>query len=388
MGPFQPIFLLRFAGRPWQLALWLVIVMRLGLGLAGVLSAHLMPVTRAGGDFDNLIMPGTGGGTLALSIWQRYDALWYQQIAQYGYHAGDNTPHFPPTFPLLSRIVSLPLLGQIVPAELAVSSACFALAVWLLYRVARLDVGPLTARLAMLLTVSFPVGFFLVAPYTEGLYLALTLAAFLWAREDRAWAAGAAGFAATLTRTVGIFMVLPLAFEYVRQCRLRGRRPGIDVLAPALPAAGLLAMSAYIRFVAREHRSMFALGSHFGDHLTRPAQVLSDSWAHIVATGDPMEILNLVSLFAFCIVALAALSRLPLVYGVYSIPYLAFFFFRESEVSPLESVTRYLLVLFPCFIMLAVWLVRRPYLAGAWLLAGMCFQIYLFQAFIHQTFVA
>jgi len=97
------------AARAWPLALWLLITLRVALGLVAVLSIHLQPVTMIGGDWLNLIIRSGRPWSDLLSTWQRWDALWYQQIAEHGYHAGDGTSAFYPLYPLLVRIVSLPL---------------------------------------------------------------------------------------------------------------------------------------------------------------------------------------------------------------------------------------------------------------------------------------
>jgi Mannosyltransferase (PIG-V) len=172
-------------GGGWQLALWLLATLRISLGLVAVLSLHLNAPAGAEGDWSELLIRGGEPWSELLSTWQRWDALWYQRIAEAGYRPGDGTAHFQPLYPLLARIVSVPLSGQVVWAELLVSSAAFALAMWLLYRVARFDVGPLVARLSVLLTALFPTGFFLLAPYTEALYLTLTVAALYLARSWR-----------------------------------------------------------------------------------------------------------------------------------------------------------------------------------------------------------
>lgn len=379
----------------WQLAVWLLITLRVGLGLIAVLSIHLQPITGVGGELLNLIIRGGEPWSAFLSTWQRFDALWYQQIVEHGYHAGDNTVHFQPLFPLLVRVASLPLAGQVVLAELVVASLAFVVAMALLYRVVQLDANRAVAQLTVLLTAFFPLGFFLVAPYTESLYLALTLAAFWFARHGKPWAAGLAGLGAGMTRTVAIFLVLPLAFEYLRGRDQEGRgtprgcpHPGFGLLAATLPAVGFIATIVYDRAVVGEQRSVFQVGQHFGDRFLPPWTALADGWKHVTTTGDPVEILNLSLLLAFVVIALLMLRRLPLAYGLYVLPYLLLLASRESEVSPLESVARYLVVLFPCFVMLAIWLVRRPALAAGILVLSGGVQVLLFEYWVHFGFVA
>ncbi|HEX8917234.1 MAG TPA: mannosyltransferase family protein, partial [Chloroflexota bacterium] len=362
----------------WRLALGLVLALRVGLGLAGFVSVRLQPVTIVGGDWLNLLIHSGRPWSDLLSIWQRWDALWYQQIATHGYHAGDGTVAFQPLYPLLARIVSLPLLGSIVLAELLVSSAAFFGAMWLLYHTALLDTDHSTSRLTVLLTALFPVGFFLLAPYTESLYLLLTLAAFWFARSGRPWLAGFAAMGAGLTRTFGgIFMVLPLAYEYLRRRDERkgaaGDSPpggllqsGFGLLASTLPVVGLIALALYQKGIVGEQRSPLALQSYWGNRVVSPLHPVPDSVSHIVHTADMVEVLNLACLLSFAVLALLAVRYLPLTYALYALPYLALMFSRESLLSPLESVARYMLVLFPCMIVLALGLARHPRLTTGW----------------------
>jgi hypothetical protein len=57
-------------------------------------------------------------------------------------------------------------------------------------------------------------------------------------------------------------------------------------------------------------------------------------------------------------------------------------------VSPLASVTRYTLVLFPCFMLLAVWLEKRPILAAGSVIVGGMVQALLLEYWVHFGFVA
>ncbi len=375
-------------GSPWKVAAWLAIALRIGLGLAAFLSVRLAPPTLETGNWLNLLIHSNNPWTQFLSTWQRWDALWYQQIAMHGYHAGDNTVAFYPLYPLLVRLVSFPLGGHIVLAEIVVSTIAFGVAARLLYTLARLDVGPEAALLAVLSLAFFPTGFFLLAPYTEGLFLCLTMAALLFARRDQPWFAGLAGFAAGLTNAQGAFLVLPLAFAYLRHREEGGRRLGLGLLAAILPPCGLIAFTLYQHFAVGEWRTSLAVQGNWGYGISPPWRVLSDSWQFIVHTGDPIETLNLVCMLGFTILAIAVTFRFPLPYALYVWPSLALLWIREmSTVSPLMSDARLVLDLFPCFTALAIWLSRRPWLAAGWLLVSLLLQVVLLNYFEHWGFV-
>jgi hypothetical protein len=214
------------------------------------------------------------------------------------------------------------------------------------------------------------------------------LAAFWFTRQGRPWAAGLAGFGAGLTRVQGAFLVLPLAFEYVRRRDEEAKRPGLGLLASTLPPLGLIAATAYQHLVVGEHRSPVQVAAPWGRMMTPPWDVLSASWRHIARTGDPIEVLNVLCLAGFGLLALGMIRRLPLMYALYVWPALALPLVNEWYVSPLAGVCRFTLVLFPCFLMLALWLSRHLWLAASYIILGAILQILLFDYWVHFGFVA
>ncbi len=101
--------------------------------------------------------------------------------------------------------------------------------------------GPSGLRAALYLLV-FPTGFYLAQVYSDGLFLGLAFMACALAVEKKiVGAAIFAGFAA-ITRQVGLFLFLPLAwsaFEILRdpQTRPSGWRRGVPVIATLVPVA-------------------------------------------------------------------------------------------------------------------------------------------------------
>jgi Mannosyltransferase (PIG-V) len=376
----------------WRLALWLLFTMRLGFGLITLLSAEFQkPIYYQAKAY--LLLHGPTPWIYILSSWQRWDARWYQEITEYGYSAGTGSDAFFPLYPLLTRVVSFFAFGHnpgghVVWAQLLVSSTAFLVGMGLLYKLARLDVGPATAQLAVLLLALFPTGLFLLAPYTESLYLALSVGAFYLARREHPWAAGIVGFAAGLTRMQGVFLAPALAFEYIQQRRRHGKWPGWGLLAAALPVAALVLFNVYLHAVVGETRSALQIQAEWGYTLTSPWTAISASWNDITHSSDLVEALNLFSLIGFAVLTLWMVrSRLPLSYTIYAVPYLALLYARLMYFSPLMSLSRFTLVLFPCFIVLAMRLARRPWLAASWLVVGALFQVGLLEVYVQWGFV-
>lgn len=151
-------------------------------------------------------------------LWNRWDAGHFLRIADVGYSGSDAFPYataFFPAYPLAIRGLAglgLPALG----AALSLSFAGTAIACCFLYRLAEEDLGPGAGRRAVLYLLLFPTSVFLVAPYSEGMFLAGAVPAFYYARRGRPLASGLWAALATGTRAAGIFLLAGLALEHLR----------------------------------------------------------------------------------------------------------------------------------------------------------------------------
>ncbi len=152
-------------------------------------------------------LPGSGDQLPAVSTWpiapisvgwhnvvtasERQDAARFLGIATAGYGRDDASAAFFPGYPLAIRAVTLlPFIGPL-GAALLVSNLSFAVALLLLYGLTRLEFGSTSmARRSVMFLAVFPTAIFFLAPYSESLFLALSLWSFWAARRDRwGWAA-------------------------------------------------------------------------------------------------------------------------------------------------------------------------------------------------------
>jgi len=147
-----------------------------------------------------------------VSVWRKWDVLWYERIAVNGYAWQLDTPQGQATaafFPLYP--VTIGLLLTLVPGGSffwlgsLVSAACTLAAAVLVVRMAATSV-PQAWRL-MLVLFSAAGSFYLSLPYAEALFLLLVTGAMLATRRRLyLWAGLAAGLAA-VTRPQGLALV-------------------------------------------------------------------------------------------------------------------------------------------------------------------------------------
>jgi len=148
------------------------------------------------------------------SIWNRWDAPHFIEIARYGYGPPADPARIVllPGFPFLIRVLSV-VMNPAVAGMLIAFVATLAAAVGL-YRLARVDHGRAAARWAVIAMSVFPTAYTLVAPYSEALFLAFAIWAFVCARDDDWRGAGILTFLAAATRLQGAFLIPALAVEY------------------------------------------------------------------------------------------------------------------------------------------------------------------------------
>nr|WP_202529568.1 mannosyltransferase family protein [Streptomyces sp. SID8358] len=182
-----------------------------------------------------------------LEPFQQWDANHYLHIARDGYFPADagpwmtgwdNREAFFPGYPMLLRAVHT-VVPSWTAAGLLISLVAGAVAVLALSRAARSYVPEDTdGRRTVLFFLLSPCAVFLAVGYTEALFLAFALPAWLAAqRHHWAWACTLTALATTV-RVSGLFLAAAIAVLFVLSARTRRDWRGAGWLAlPALPPA-------------------------------------------------------------------------------------------------------------------------------------------------------
>ena len=267
------------ATRPVPSRPWLV---SLGVGLGWALVVRVAALLVATGSRWMLQEGSRGARPLGrgLDVWFRWDAINLAKIAEHGYlsHTGD--PAYPahqtaffPGFPLALRAVGW-VVGDLRVAGLLLSFAASVVAFTMLNRLAERR-WPGTGGLAVPLLACSPPGVFLIAGYTEALFLAGAITAWYLATTGRWWWSALPAGVAVATRTVGIALVAGLAVEYLAQRRFRPRALRPDVLALVLALVPLAAWMAWLAWRAGDPMRFAAdQRAGWGRQLTGPLEAL------------------------------------------------------------------------------------------------------------------
>ncbi|MFJ3632821.1 mannosyltransferase family protein [Streptomyces sp. NPDC090112] len=345
--------------------LWLYLATRIGIWATAGAVGWLFPADGQSHRPASLLGP-----------WQQWDWGLYLRIAQDGYFpagAGpwttgwDNREAFLPGFPLTLRAVHA-VVPSWAAAGALISFVAGAVAVLALARIARARLSDTDAgRRAVLFLLVSPCAVFLAAGYTESLFLALALPAWLAAQRGNWPAAAVLACLACSVRITGLFLVAALALHFVLTAR--GRRDWRSAPWLLLPA---LAPGAYSWFLQSRTGDWMAWKhaqerGWYRDFHT-PWEAWSNTWTaafqHTQPTGYALmwqaELLAMLVGVVLLAVLLRA-RRWP------EALYIALTLWALGTSYWYTSIPRSTLLWWPLWIALAAWSARRPRVESTYL---------------------
>jgi hypothetical protein len=348
------------------------------------------------------ILDGLSGALLG--PWQRHDSLHYLNIGLNGYAEVEDSV-FPPLYPSLIRglgwLITVISGGEWLAetgsdslsykaglaAGIMISNIALIGLLILLYHVTKAEITQEAAKRTLVYFVLFPTGFFLLAAYSESLFLLFALGAIWCARQGRFWLAGSLGLLATLTRNTGIVLVLPLAYEYARQRNFDWQRVDWQVISPVIPAGGMALFLAW-----REWQGLPAISAVYETYWFQttafPGRDVITALELIFSGISPFRLV-----FDFFIIlflgagTVAVFRRLPAAYGLYCLMALLLILLPYSRDKPLYSYSRYATAFLPVFMVLGE-VGGRPWVNRLIIYPSIAFYLYLSGQFFIGGWVA
>ena len=310
-------------------------------------------------------VPGVGAAGRLHHLLERWDAIWYLDIAAHGYRwnpqaieAQQNVVFFP-LYPWLTRAVGFVLGGHLTIAGAIVSGAAFFAACVQVWRFAAAELTPPApgdarrlATRAVVMLCAYPFAIYFGVVYTESLFLLLIASAFLAARGGRFGTAAVCSTLAGLTRPNGVVLSLPIAWIAAHD------RTDSPLAARAAAVAGPIAgVALYSMFLdARVGDPLAWLHGQAAWHWISPEATrdLAAAARHI----DPVDAAIALANLAAAIVALAAVARIYRLLGGAAALLVAASVGIALVNHGLLSMGRFTSILFPLFVWLA-WATRE-----------------------------
>ena len=347
-----------------------------------------------------------------LNPWAHWDGVWFIKIATSGYAEDGGSTAFFPLLPSLLRYVGVLFGGNLVVTGVAISLACFAGSAWLLHRLVRADFDEQIASRALVYLAIGPFSFFFQAVYTESLFLLLSLACFVFAREGRLRLAGLMGLLAVLTRSTGVFLLIPMTFYYYQHRGWQLRRTDSHVANLLMIPEGLLIWMTYLSLAFGNPLSFAGAQTEWARSVAAPSYTVGSAVTAALEGGRqlvsaPYGALSLsmpsrwgsldvaiTNVFALCVFVIAGLllwygaRRLPPAYSLFALASLAFPLFFPAHSMPLMSFPRFALTVFPLYISLALFTRDRRWAHVTVVIVGLLVLVVLTAKFAIFSWVA
>ncbi len=350
-----------------------------------------------------------------LSMWAKWDSQWYIQIARDGYWfqpLQQSNVAFFPVYPLALRLSAPFLGGNLVLAGFVLSNLAFLGALIFLYCLAEIelkdadpaaqDVGRAAARRTIYYLAFFPTAFFFSAVYTESFFLLFSVATVYFARRRRWVLAAVAGILAAATRNMGVLLWALVMWEWLRCHGWRVTRihraetwrslwsgikaDWIEVIIVAAIPLGLLLYMGFLQISFARPTAFIEVQAAWGRQNIGPVAVVSRELSALsdlaLTQSNLSRLLNLGALLAVLAMVPAIWRRLGEGYAIYVLIVILI-----PASSALQSIIRYVLPLFPVFIMLGWW-GRRPFVDRALLVTFSVLLGVLTAIFVNWIFVA
>lgn len=307
--------------------------------------------------------------------WSNFDGEHYLFIAQNGYQSLKHA--FFPVYPLLigylgsmsGGITSLAVVG------LLVSNLSFLISLVLFWKLVILDYSKKIAFLSVFILLSFPTSFYFGALYTESLFLVLVLGSFYAARKNQWLLAGILGAVASATRVMGIFLFPALFLEW-RQMRKEGKTEMYHLLFICMVPIGIISYMLFLKGTTGDPLAFYTLQAISGEQRDQriiPLYQVFWRYVKMISTFDPSNPIYITILMealtgagAFLLLVVGYLRKMRPSYLSFS--FLSYIL--PTLTGSFSSMPRYVLAIFPFFILLATLIYEKDYLRKIFLVAS------------------
>ncbi len=338
------------------------LVWKVGLIIAVFFAIKFIPLQKdflGGGMANYLTNP-------FLWSWANFDGEHYLAIAREGYLP--LTYFFFPLYPIVIRFFSL-IFGQSILnyliSGLFVSHVSLFLGMIGFYKLTGLDYRSSVSKLAIILLLIFPTSFYFGSLYTESIFFALSVWSFFFARKRKWLIAGVlAGFAGA-TRIIGLALIAGLLVEWWNYSKAdKDKKKAITSLSSIL--VSFLGIGSYLYYIYARTGDPFnflttvgIFGSQRSSSLILLPQVFYRYIFKVLPSLDYASFfsffipwLEFVTALIFTFISILSFFKLRLSYSIY----LLLGFLIPTLSGSFSSLPRYVLVLFPAFILGAVYL--------------------------------
>ncbi len=334
------------------LSIVLVFLLRLIHFLAGysfIIRFNNLPVTKREMDLTEIIYSDKSNKlfTLLQPI-DRFDALWYKDIAIEGYKNHPLSTAFFPLYPWLVQGMSN-ITGQVYElCSFILTTVLTILVFYLLFVLTYLEYDTEAARRVLLLYAFFPTSFFLLMPYSESLLIFLILLTFYLVRKKLFILGVVSASLAVLTKPYGILTAIPLIL-YISNIKSLTHKIYSSLFLLLLPLSFLGIYYYQFQETAGKY-TILNIHKYWGIERPYPWQPITSLFTRFYL--NPFDLPNTGNFFLILgtvFFLIKSYKKIGVPFWLFSLfAFLTFYFFQYRN-SIIFSYSRYFLAFFPIF---------------------------------------
>ena len=303
--------------------------------------------------------------------WVKWDANNYLRIAHsYTFYVENEfypTLVFFPMYPLFISVFKL-LFNEVV-AGLIVSNLASSIACVYIYKLVSMDYGKKVSVMSLVILNLFPFAFFFSSIMSESVFLLFSAMTLYYARKHQWLMAGFCGLFCSLSRSLGVFIIIPVLVEFIEEYKLIKNIRNVKentkiILKKGLPLLLILfGMVVYLYCNYRITGDWFyflKMQSDVWGQVYKPFYLVFDTIYNSINGYNP----NFISCISIPQLIIICFSYIVLLFGIrrhrtmYSIWFLVNIIVNTSMSWPL-SICRYFTCTIPLFIYIAYYLKNR-----------------------------
>lgn len=336
---------------PWKKLLGWFLLSRLLIWVAAGLAPHFVPPG-----------PYYQAPQSPLDWLNHWDAGWFLNVIEHGYSYDPtqlSSVNFLPLYPLFVRGAMWVIPGAKLAAYLVSHAFCFGAAALLWRLTEEITRSEKAATAAALFFWFGPVSFFFSTIYAEGTFIFFAIATVLAARRERWLLAGALGAAAAFSRSIGVFLMIPLGIEFLLRHRSlvawREKRTWLKLPTVAMPTLGTALYVAFLTWKFDEPRAYVVSQNHGGHSFSYPWDLLRTH--QFTSQSVEYQVWFAAAVFTgILLLLLCVLMRLPWSLTAFA----GAFCLLHFCVKTVEGMPRFLSAVFPFYCALGILSLRWP----------------------------
>ncbi len=315
---------------------------------------------------------------LLIEIWRKWDSFWFLNTVNEGYKIIPNEQSNVICFPLFPLLIKLfTFVGNSTVAGIIIVNLSFLVAIVLLFYVVKEEFGEQYAERTILYLAIFPTSFIYSMVYSESVFLMFIAATFYFAWRGNWMLAGISGMFATMTRLVGIILPIVMIINYLEKIGFAIRRIKPNIFWLTLIPLGTIITGIIQNFSTGEPLGFLKMSSYWGAKIAYPWEGLKQWLVGIILTPYSSNraklLIDLIFTFAFLLISILSFRRLKPSYTAYIVLTLLMLLCSNR----LLGIPRYLITVFPIFILFGIWGERKWFNLGYIIISSSLFALFL-----------